>query len=130
MTEIGERLLARSDAAIEAAQRAVEADDAETAANRAYYAMFYAASMLLESERIEVRRHSAIHAAFGERFVKSGRMDASLHRALLTAFDLRILADYDPMTSITLDSARRSIEDARSFLATARSYRPAGDRDQ
>jgi uncharacterized protein (UPF0332 family) len=122
MMELTDRLFERSEAALRAARRAAEVDDAETAANRAYYAMFGAASALLAAEGMSVRRHSAVHAAFGERFVKSGRLDATLHRHLLSAFDLRQVADYDPMVSISLDAARRSIEDAADFLAVARAY--------
>jgi uncharacterized protein (UPF0332 family) len=122
MTELVTRLLQRSEGAIRAAERAVEADDPETAANRAYYAMFYAASALLAADGVAVRRHSAIPAAFGERFVKSGRVDPSLHRSLLASFDLRQLADYDPMATLTTDGVRPTIGDARGFLASARSY--------
>lgn len=120
MTEFTDRLLDRADRALAAARRAADADDTETAANRAYYAMFDAASALLASEDVTVRRHSAVHAAFGERFVKTGRIDAALHRHLLTAFDLRQLADYDPMVSISPADARRSIDDAERFLAAVR----------
>ena len=120
MSELVDRLLQRADRALAAARRAADADDAETAANRAYYAMLDAASALLASEHLTVRRHSAVHAAFGERFVKSGRVDASLHRHLLTAFDLRQLADHDPMVSIVLADARHAIEDAEEFVVAVR----------
>jgi hypothetical protein len=48
-------------------------------------------------------------------------MDPAFHRALLTAFDLRQLADYDPMATISVESARPSLDEARSFLGAARS---------
>jgi uncharacterized protein (UPF0332 family) len=114
------RLLERSAGAVAAAERAAEIGDGETAANRAYYSMFYAASALLASEGISLRRHSAVHASFGARFVRAGKMDPSFHRALLTAFDLRQLADYDLMATISVESARQSIADARAFLDAAR----------
>jgi uncharacterized protein (UPF0332 family) len=120
LTELIDRLLERSATALAAAARAADAGDAETAANRAYYSMFYAASALLATEGVVVRRHSATHAAFGARFVKSGRMDPTHHRALLTAFDLRQLADYDAMATISVGSARQSIDDARAFLEATR----------
>jgi uncharacterized protein (UPF0332 family) len=113
------RLLERSEAAIRAAERAAEADDADTGANRAYYAMFYAVTALLASDGATLRRHSAVIAAFGERFVKTGRVDPELHRALLSAFGLRQAADYDPMATITIDSVRSVIDDARAMLAVA-----------
>jgi uncharacterized protein (UPF0332 family) len=120
LSELTDRLLERADAALGAARLALDAGDAETAANRAYYAMFHAASALLAAEGVSLQRHSAVHAAFGQRYVKSGRVDASHHRAILTASDLRQLADYDPMVSISLDAARKSIDDATELLAVTR----------
>ena len=120
MTGLVTRLVERSSNAILAAERAADADDAETAANRAYYAMFYVATALLATEGVSVRRHSAVPAAFGERFVKAGRMSPAFHRALLTAFDLRQLADYDAMATISVESARQSLDEARAFLEAAR----------
>ena len=46
------------------------------AITRAYYAMFYAASALLASEGISRSKHSGVHSAFGERFVKGGPIEA------------------------------------------------------
>jgi uncharacterized protein (UPF0332 family) len=40
LSELVQRFVWRSEAAIAAAERAVEEGDAETAANRAYYSMF------------------------------------------------------------------------------------------
>lgn len=101
-------------------ERAADADDAETAANRAYHVMFYVAAALLATDGISVRRHSAVHAASGERFVKAGRMDPVYHRASLTAFDLRELADDDAMATISVESAGQSLDDAGAFLEAAR----------
>jgi uncharacterized protein (UPF0332 family) len=42
------------------------------AVTRAYYAMFYAASALLASKEISRSKHSGVHSAFGEHFVKAG----------------------------------------------------------
>jgi uncharacterized protein (UPF0332 family) len=120
LSELVASFLRRGDAAIAAAERAADAGDAETAANRAYYAMLHGASALLASEDLAVRRHSAVHAVFGDRFVKTGRIDRVHHRALLTAFDLRQVADYDAMAVITLDSAQKSLDDARASLQAVR----------
>lgn len=84
--------------------------------------MFDAASALLAVEGVSVRRHSAVHAAIGERFVRTGRVDTSLHRGPRTAFDLRQVADCDPMVSISIDAALHSIDDAYDFLAATRRY--------
>jgi uncharacterized protein (UPF0332 family) len=60
--------------------------------------------------------------------VKTGRLDPRLHRWLLDAFDLRLLADYDPMTDIEIDIVAETVEQAGDFLASA-SALLAGDSD-
>lgn len=81
--------------------------------------MFYAAWALLADEPEIGRRHRSIHVAFGERFVKTQRLDARLHRWLLDACDLRLLADYDPMTELEIEVVAETAEQAGDFLATA-----------
>jgi uncharacterized protein (UPF0332 family) len=47
---------------------------ARGAASRAYYAMFSAARALLLSQGLDFSSHSAVIAAFGQHFAKSGRV--------------------------------------------------------
>ncbi len=112
------RLLEMARQAVDAAQRSIAADDAATAANRAYYAMLYAAQAALAGEAVDVRSHGAVHAAFGARFAKTRRLDPALHRWLLDAFDLRLLADYDPMWSLEAASIQETVDQARHMIAT------------
>lgn len=109
-----------------AARRAVAEGDRSTGANRAYYAMFYAAWALLADEPDVGRRHRSVHAAFGERFVRSGRLHARLHRWLLDAFDLRLLADYDPTTEVEIEIVAETVGQAGDFLAAASALLGAG----
>jgi len=60
----------------------------------------------------EVRSHGAVQAAFGIRFATTARLDPRLHRWLLDAFDLRLLADYDPMWTLEAESIRETVEQA------------------
>ncbi|MDR3545022.1 MAG: HEPN domain-containing protein [Candidatus Limnocylindrales bacterium] len=110
------RLLEMARRAHEAAARSISANDAATAANRAYYAMLYAAQAALVGEQVEVRSHGAVHAAFGIRFAKTARLDPRLHRWLLDAFDLRLLADYDPMWTLEAESIRETVEQAGHMI--------------
>jgi uncharacterized protein (UPF0332 family) len=119
VTPLQRQLLDRSTETVEAARRAVADGDGPTGANRAYYGMFYAAWALLADEPEIGRRHRSIHVAFGERFVKTRRLDPRLHRWLLDAFDLRLLADYDPQTDIEIDVVIETVEQAADFLAGA-----------
>lgn len=116
MTPFQARLLERATEAVAAAGLAASASDGRTAANRAYYAMFFAAWALVSDAPDLGRRHRAVHGAFGERFARTRRLDPRLHRWLLDAFDLRLLADYDPMTDIEPEIIRETGEQAAEFV--------------
>ena len=111
-----QRLLEVARRAFESAERSISADDAATAANRAYYAMLYAAQAALVDEEVDVRSHRAVHAAFGIRFAKTARLDPRFHSWLLDAFDLRLLADYDPMWDLETGSIRETVEQAGRMI--------------
>jgi uncharacterized protein (UPF0332 family) len=87
------RLLAKAERSINAAKVLLQANEPDFAAGRVYYAMFYTAEALLVSIDQRFRKHSAVHAAFGERFSKPGTLDPKFHRWLLDAFDRRIVSD-------------------------------------
>ena len=44
------------------------------AASRAYHAMFYMAEAFLEGEELAFSKHSAVIAAFGQRFAQTGKV--------------------------------------------------------
>jgi uncharacterized protein (UPF0332 family) len=66
------RLLKKATRAIHAAELLLDCGDADFAIGRAYYAMFYAATALLEEHGFRVRKHSAVHALFGNTSPRQG----------------------------------------------------------
>jgi uncharacterized protein (UPF0332 family) len=96
--------------------------DFDSAVGRAYYTMFLSASMLLFSRGQAYSSHGAVHAAFGKEFAKTGDLPAHLHRALLEAFDDRLIGDYSYRLSVSQEEAERAIADAEEFLAAAMTY--------
>ncbi|MGC8731486.1 MAG: HEPN domain-containing protein [Halothiobacillaceae bacterium] len=114
---------------LEKAQRALGAAEAlygdgfeDFAAGRAYYAMFHTDQALLREKDLSYRKHSSVHAAFGEHFAKTGLLDPKFHRWLLDAFDERIVGDYGIEVEFESDSVAVRIEQAREFLETARRF--------
>ena len=79
--------------------------------------MFYAAEALLLDRGLSFRKHSGVHAAFGERFAKAGFIDPKFHRWLLDAFDRRIQADYGLDIVLTGEDLTAMIGQARDLLA-------------
>jgi uncharacterized protein (UPF0332 family) len=112
-------LLAKARESLNVARMICERGSHGFAASRAYYAMFYVVEALLLGEGLEFKRHSAVIAAFGERFQKTGRVPAGFHRMLITAEECRELADYEISTSVSARLAQEQIDSAQMFLDLA-----------
>ncbi|MBI5684712.1 MAG: HEPN domain-containing protein [Verrucomicrobia bacterium] len=122
MKDATPKLLDKAASAIHAAETLLAEQEADFAAGRAYYALFYVAEALLNEEGLHFHKHGAVHAAFGERFAKTGRLDPKFHRWLLDAFDKRIEGDYGVETKITAADVTTMIAQAREFLQTVRQH--------
>ena len=75
MKDSTERLLQKANRSIEAAKLLLNESDYDFAASRAYYAMFYIAEALLGERGLHFRKHSAVHAAYGEQFAKTSVLE-------------------------------------------------------
>jgi uncharacterized protein (UPF0332 family) len=115
-------LLEKADHAIRAAKILGEADEIEFATGRLYYSMLYVAEALLYERDLVFRKHSAIHAAYGKEFAKTGLLDPKFHRWLLTAFDARIQGDYHVAPHLTDEDVETGLARAREFLSAARRF--------
>jgi len=98
------------------------------AISRAYYAMFYAAKALLLRDGVDVTKHSAVVAAIGREYVKSGKLDPVSHRLLIEGFDWRQKSDYDVYWIADRDRAERCWHDAQQFVAEIEKLLQAGAR--
>ena len=59
------------------------------AASRAYDTMCYLTEAFLLGQGLAFSRHSAVHAAFGEHFVKTGVVPSEFHRYLIRGMEVR-----------------------------------------
>ena len=113
-------LLEKADRALAAARHALEQGDTETAADRAYYVVFYAAWGLLEAEGLpRPKTHNGLIAEFSRLFVKSHRIEPSVGAVLARLQNLRLVADYT-LTSIPETDAQRAIREADAFINAAK----------
>ena len=69
-----------------------------TAANRMYYACYYAASALLIANGITTKSHDGVKQMFGLHFIKTGVLPMPLSSIYSTLFKRRLSGDYDDMT--------------------------------
>lgn len=119
MTEDQLELLQEARESIKASKLLLEHGHANYAASRAYYSMFYVAQAFLEGQGLAFSKHSAVIAAFGQHFVKTGRVPIEFHRYLLDAQQLRLTSDYGPSDQVSIDKAQEQISRAEAFLALA-----------
>ncbi|MFA6990403.1 MAG: HEPN domain-containing protein [Candidatus Gastranaerophilaceae bacterium] len=92
------------------------------AVSRAYYAMFYLAEAILLNEDFNYSKHSAVISAFGNNFIKTGKIPVQFHRYLIDGQSLRNIADYDVATTIEEDEAKTEIEHTQEFIDFAEAY--------
>jgi uncharacterized protein (UPF0332 family) len=120
-SELLDQLLDKARRSFDVAEDLLEGGHADFAASRAYYGCFYTAEALLLSEGLSYSRHSQVVAQFGRRFAKTGELDASYHRLLIEAFELRQAADYSAAPdTVSEEDARHTIREGKAFLAVAR----------
>lgn len=112
--------LEQAEEALTASAMNLESGLIRSAANRAYYAMFYAVLALLATDRKETSKHSGAIALFDYRFVKPAILPKELSRWLHDAFALRQQADYAPERRVTEDQARTAAQQVREFVDRVR----------
>jgi uncharacterized protein (UPF0332 family) len=104
---------------LEAAELLMEQGFVDIAASRAYYTMFYLAEALLLRKGLHFSSHSAVIAAFGKEFAKTGELSSQHHQNLIKAQSIRQISDYGYNEPLPADSVREVIRWAREFYQAA-----------
>jgi len=94
----------------------------EIAASRAYYALFYIAEALLLRRGQHFSSHSAVIAAYGKEFAKTGDLDPKFHQYLIKAQEVRQTSDYSFTEVISPISVDQVVIWAQEFLSNAENY--------
>ena len=108
-------LIEKAKRSVEAAKRLSDSGDYDFSVSRAYYAMFYCAEALLLTKDLSFSKHSAVIAAFGKHFVKTGLLPSTLHSYLRDAFKDRQTGDYEAVIAISKEQAEIHIKMRKSF---------------
>lgn len=91
-------------------------------ASRSYYAMFYAAEVILLTKKLSFSTHAAVISMLGREFIKPGLLHQKLHSYIRRAFKLRQAGDYGASTSISKEDAEQLIEQAKEFIEIVEAY--------
>ena len=100
----------------------IENDFYATAINRAYYAIFYAASSLLLTKDVSRSKHSGVIAGFRQHFVKSGLIEPEYSDIYGDVMDSRVASDYDVALETDPATAKEKLEDASRFVEQMAHY--------
>jgi uncharacterized protein (UPF0332 family) len=100
-----------------AARLNLENDFYSVAANRIYYAAFYAATALLKTRSLSFSKHSAVLSAFRQQFIKTSEFSAELGAFFREAFDMRQAGDYEMLTRFEPDDLRAQLTKAHQFVS-------------
>lgn len=88
---------------LEYAQRNLNYGMYSVAANRLYYAFYYAASALLISIKIEAHSHSGVQSMMHFHFVKSGKLSEDDGILMRRLFVMRQSSDYEDFVDYQKD---------------------------
>ncbi len=107
-----------------AAAELVSAVDPSSAASRAYYAAFHAATALFALRGILFRKHSAVRAAVHRDLVRDGHWPAELGQAFDSLLELRETGDYGELAEVSGEDAALAVDRAKKILEAVRRMCP------
>ena len=114
----------RAQEAVSDANMLLEHGRYNLAANRAYYAIFYAMRAVLALDGIDRRHHSAVIAEFRRLYIKTGVFDTWMSDTIRDLFDLRTDSDYDDFFVASkaevveqADNAARFVQEISEYLS-------------
>lgn len=107
---------------LEVARSNLANDFYSSACNRAYYAIFYAASALLYSKGITHGKHSAVISAFRQHFVKTGEFSTKLSDTYEFVMTSRHIGDYELDTHIEKDRTVNAVSEAETFVEEVKQW--------
>jgi len=122
MTPDQQELVDKASESIEAAQLLFDTEFYGISISRSYYGMFHLAQAFLEGEELAFSKHSAVIAAFGQHFAKTGKVPVQFHRYLIEAEKDRLIADYNSVVKFSREEAEKILLQAKEFLAFTRQF--------
>lgn len=114
--------LAHSRDELESARILIREKKHRQALSRAYYAVFYAATAILESKNIRRAKHSGVQSAFGQHLIKTKIIEAEYGNIYTRIREARELSDYERGFVPLADFAEEKIGEAEKFVTRIENY--------
>ena len=109
-----------AEEALQSARMEYEADLFHGAINRAYYAVFYAATAVFVERGLSFRKHAGVRAAVHKELVKKDLLSVELGALYDRLFEDRQHGDYMVLTEFEADEVKDKVESAAAFLQAVR----------
>jgi uncharacterized protein (UPF0332 family) len=110
--------LQRANETLVEARGIIELKYWRVAANRLYYACYYAASALLINNGLTAHTHTGVINQMGLHFVKTGQISLEQGKFFQQLFEFRQTSDYSDWISIEEDDILPLLAPAQQFIET------------
>ena len=87
-----------------------------TAANRLYYACYYAATALLIKDGYETHTHNGVKSLLGLHYINENKIERLYGKLYGQLFNLRQTGDYEDWINISEEDIQPFIEPAEKFI--------------
>lgn len=108
--------LSRAKETLEEANELVNSGHLYGAANRIYYACFYAVVALILTKNLSSSKHSGVIGLFNKNFVKTGDIPKEMGKFYSRMFDNRLESDYGELIEIDPDGIKQDLAAAAEFI--------------
>ena len=108
--------------ALEDAELLIDSKRYRSAANRLYYAAFYAVLAVLLTKKLQYSKHSAVISFFDKEFIRTGILPKEYSRALHRAFYERQQDDYMPFVEFDAETIEQLGKDVRDLVRGVIAY--------
>ncbi|MEQ1735608.1 MAG: HEPN domain-containing protein [Rhodoglobus sp.] len=116
MTSAADSEWDRARRCLESAELLLDSGDPDSAASRAYYAVFHAATAFFLGEGAEFGKHEAVESAIHRDLVRTGRIPREIGSSYSAMRELRLVGDYGLDENVTAEDARDALQQAARFL--------------
>ena len=121
-TELIKGYIAKGRDKLSVARELLQRQHYDDAVSRAYYAAFHLAQAALLAEGQQAESHKEMVMLFGLLLVKTGKIDRRFGKILAHLKDDRESGDYEAISFIDEETAKRAVEEAEGFCKAVEEY--------
>lgn len=114
--------LTKAKDALDDANILFEKSKYHAAANRLYYACFYAVTALLTQRGIQAKRHAGVKQMFSLHFIATGIIDVTQGKLYAELFNMRQVGDYDDFIYFEIDDIYPLFAPVQNFRRKRNEY--------